>query len=74
MLSCMSTRTRTTVSLPTDLIAHARAASGGNLSAYIEHALRVQQLRDAAPAVRAWRERAANDTEELADTFGEDVA
>ncbi|MEU2605644.1 type II toxin-antitoxin system CcdA family antitoxin [Streptomyces albus] len=70
----MSTRTRTTVSLPTDLIAHARAASGGNLSAYIEHALRVQQLRDAAPAVRAWRERAANDTEELADTFGEDVA
>ena len=74
MLLCMSTRTRTTVSLPTDLIAHARAASGGNLSAYIEHALRAQQLRDAAPAVRAWRERAGSDTEELADIFGEDVA
>ncbi|MEU3842416.1 hypothetical protein AB0E88_20595 [Streptomyces sp. NPDC028635] len=48
--------------------------TGGNLSAYVERALRAQQLRDAAPAVRAWRERAANDTEELADVFGEDVA
>lgn len=74
MLKCMSSRTRTTVSLPTDLVAHARAASGGNLSAYVEHALRVQQLHDAAPAVRAWREKAAQDTEELADIFGEDVA
>ncbi|WP_411130373.1 type II toxin-antitoxin system CcdA family antitoxin [Streptomyces sp. x-19] len=72
----MSTRTRTTVTLPDDLLAHARAAAGGNLSAYIEHALRAQQLRDAAPAVRAWRERTAcdADTEELADAFGEDVA
>ncbi|GHJ30998.1 type II toxin-antitoxin system CcdA family antitoxin [Streptomyces hygroscopicus subsp. hygroscopicus] len=70
----MSTRTRTTVTLPDDLLAHARAASGGNLSAYIEHALRAQQLRDAAPAVRAWRERAADDTEELSDIFGQDVA
>lgn len=74
MLPCMTTRTRTTVSLPADLVAHARAASGGNLSAYIEHALRAQQLRDEAPAVRAWREQAANDTEELSDLFGEDVA
>lgn len=75
MLTCMSTRTRTTVSLPADLLAHARAASGGNLSAYIEHALRAQQLRDAARAVRAWRgERAVHDTEELADLFGEDIA
>jgi post-segregation antitoxin (ccd killing protein) len=74
MLNRMSTRTRTTVSLPVDLVAHARAASGGNLSAYIEHALRAQQLRDAALAVRAWRERAALDTEEFADIFGEDVA
>ncbi|MGA4844377.1 type II toxin-antitoxin system CcdA family antitoxin [Streptomyces sp. G45] len=47
---------RTTVTLPDDLVAHARAASGGNLSAYVERALRAQQLRDAAPAVRAWRE------------------
>ncbi|WP_153449553.1 type II toxin-antitoxin system CcdA family antitoxin [Streptomyces smaragdinus] len=70
----MTTRTRTTVSLPADLLAHARAASGGNLSAYIEQALRAQQLRDATPAVRAWREQAAQDTEELADLFGEDVA
>ncbi|ADI07343.1 hypothetical protein SBI_04222 [Streptomyces bingchenggensis BCW-1] len=71
----MSTRMRTTVTLPADLLAHVRAvAPGGNLSAYIEHALRAQQLRDAAPAVRAWREQAANDTEEFADIFGEDVA
>ncbi|UQI45943.1 type II toxin-antitoxin system CcdA family antitoxin [Streptomyces sp. HU2014] len=70
----MSTRTRTTVTLPDDLLAHARAASGGNVSAYVERALRAQQLRDAAPAIRAWREKAANDTEELADLFGEDLA
>ncbi|MBO8189968.1 type II toxin-antitoxin system CcdA family antitoxin [Streptomyces spirodelae] len=71
----MSSRMRTTVSLPADLVAHARAASGGNLSAYIEHALRTQQLRDAATAVQAWRgERGAADAEEFADVFGEDVA
>lgn len=77
MLIRMTSRTRTTVTLPDDLLAHARAvAPGGNLSAYIEHALRAQQLRDAAPAVRAWREQAARDadTEELADVFGEDIA
>ncbi|GAA3085784.1 hypothetical protein GCM10020000_85340 [Streptomyces olivoverticillatus] len=44
------------------------------MSAYVERALRAQQLRDAAPAIRAWREKAVNDTEELADLFGEDVA
>jgi post-segregation antitoxin (ccd killing protein) len=71
----MTSRTRTTITLPDDLLAHARAAApDGNLSAYIEHALRAQQLRDAAPAIRAWREKAANDTEELADIFGEDIA
>ena len=74
MLPGMTSRTRTTVSLPADLVAHARSASGGNLSAYVERALRAQQLRDAAPAVRAWREQGADDTEELADLFGEDVA
>lgn len=77
MLDRMTTRTRTTVTLPDDLLAHVRAAApGGNLSAYIEHALRAQQLHDAAPAVRAWRERAAcdADTEELTELFGEDVA
>lgn len=75
MLIRMTTRMRTTVSLPADLVAHARAhATGGNVSAYVEHALRSQQLRDAAPAVRAWREQAADDTEELADLFGEDIA
>jgi post-segregation antitoxin (ccd killing protein) len=73
MLIRMSRRTRTTVTLPDDLVAHARAASGGNLSAYVEHALRAQQLREAAQAVRAWREKAADDTEELADVFGKDV-
>ncbi|MGQ0465116.1 MAG: type II toxin-antitoxin system CcdA family antitoxin [Sporichthyaceae bacterium] len=73
----MSTRTRTTVTLPDDLLAHARAvAPGGNLSAYVEHALRAQQLRDAAAAVRAWRTQALGDadTEELTDIFGEDIA
>ncbi|MGW6412600.1 type II toxin-antitoxin system CcdA family antitoxin [Streptomyces vinaceus] len=73
----MASRTRTTVTLPDDLLAHARAAApGGNLSAYIEHALRVQQLREAASVVRAWREHAARDadTEELTELFGEDVA
>lgn len=71
----MTSRMRTTVSLPSDLVEHARAASGGNLSAYVEHALRAQQLRDSAPAVRAWRgKRAEADAEELADVFGEDVA
>ena len=76
MLSRM-TRTRTTVTLPDDLLAHARAvAPGGNLSAYVEHALRAQQLRDAAPAVRAWREQAGReaDAEELTDIFGADIA
>jgi post-segregation antitoxin (ccd killing protein) len=71
----MTTRTRTTVSLPEDLVAYARSASEGNLSAYVEHALRAQQLRDAAPAVRAWRQgRGVADAEEFADLFGEDVA
>jgi len=71
----MRNRTRTTITLPDDLLAHARAAApGGNLSSYIEHALRAQQLRDAAPAIRAWREKAADDAEELADIFGEDIA
>lgn len=75
MLPRMTSRTRTTVTLPDDLLAHARTASGGNLSAYIEQALRTQQLRDAAPVVRAWREgHGEADTEELADVFGEDVA
>ncbi|WP_432744383.1 type II toxin-antitoxin system CcdA family antitoxin [Streptomyces sp. JH002] len=70
----MAPRTRTTVSLPADLVARARAASGGNLSACVERALRAQPLRDAVPAVRAWRARAADDTDELATIFGEDVA
>lgn len=75
MLGRMSNRTRTTVTLPDDLLAHARAAApGGNLSAYIEHALRAQQLRDAAPSIRAWRAKSADDTEEIADIFGEDIA
>ncbi|MDF3292992.1 hypothetical protein [Streptomyces silvisoli] len=41
-----------------------------------EHALRAQQLRDAAPAVRAWPGWTAHDAdaEELADIFGEDLA
>jgi len=45
-----------------------------NLSVYGERALRAQQLRDAAAAVRAWRAGADPDAEELADVFGEDIA
>jgi len=75
MLSRMRTRRRITVTLPEDLLAHARAASGRHLSAYVEKVLRAQQLRDEAPAVRAWRKsRAEADAEELTDVFGEDVA
>ncbi|SER34126.1 hypothetical protein SAMN05421870_101312 [Streptomyces qinglanensis] len=69
----MSLRTRITVSLPADVLAHARAASGGDLSGYVEYVLRAQQLRDAAPALRAWRTRAGDDAEELADLFGAEI-
>ncbi|WP_016908263.1 hypothetical protein [Streptomyces xiaopingdaonensis] len=62
------------MTLPDDLLAHARATSRGNLSAYVERALRGQQLQDAAPDLRAWRQRSANDTEELTGIFGEEIA
>jgi post-segregation antitoxin (ccd killing protein) len=70
----MTTRRRTSVTPPDDLLAHARTASGGNVSAYVERALRAQQLREDAVQVRAWREHAGSDAEELADIFGEDIA
>lgn len=73
MLSRMP-RTRITVTLPDDLLAHARATSRGNLSAHVERAPRGRQLQDVAPDSRAWRERSANDTEEFTDIFGEEVA
>jgi post-segregation antitoxin (ccd killing protein) len=70
----MSTRERVTVTLPPDLVAAARAAAGGNLSAYVERAIRAQALREASEAVARWRGDASSDVEEIAEIFGEDVA
>jgi post-segregation antitoxin (ccd killing protein) len=74
MILCMSTRERVTVTLPPELLATAKAAAGGNLSAYVERAIRAQALREAAEAVTRWRGDASSDMEEIADIFGEDVA
>lgn len=74
MIPRMTAKERATISLPADLLAAAKAASGGNLSAYIEQALRERQLRQAGAAIAAWRAGADADAEELADVFGEDVA
>jgi post-segregation antitoxin (ccd killing protein) len=74
MIPCMSTRVRVTVTLPPDLLATAKAAADGNLSAYVERAVRAQALREAAEAVTRWRGDVSSDVEEIADVFGEDVA
>ncbi|WP_309226713.1 type II toxin-antitoxin system CcdA family antitoxin [Streptomyces lunaelactis] len=74
MIHSMTTKERVTVTLPADLLATAKAASGGNLSAYVERAVRAQALSEAGEAITAWRGGAAADLDELADVFGEDVA
>lgn len=74
MIKHMQTRERVTVTLPPDLLATAKAAAQGNLSAYVERAIRAQALREAADAVTRWRGDASGELEELADTFGEDIA
>jgi predicted TIM-barrel enzyme len=74
MLIRMSIKERVTVSLPADVVAAAKAASDGNLSAYIEQAVRTRTLMDAGAAVTAWRAGREADAEELADVFGQDVA
>jgi hypothetical protein len=74
MMVRMTARERTTISLPADLMAAAKAASGGNLSAYIEQVLRERQLRQAGAAIAVWRAGADADAEEIADTFGQDIA
>ncbi|WP_410540001.1 hypothetical protein [Streptomyces sp. KL2] len=51
----MTAKERATVSLPADLMTAAKVASGGNLSAYIEQALRERRLRQAGTAITAWR-------------------
>lgn len=66
-------KTRVTITLPADLLAAAKTSADGNLSAYIERALRAQLLRAAGGAIAVWR-TAAEDAEELADLFGEDSA
>lgn len=70
----MPMRERVTVTLPPDLIAAAKAAAGGNLSAYVERAIRAQALLDAGDAVARWRGDASSDVEEIAEIFGQDVA
>jgi hypothetical protein len=60
----MATSEKVTVSLPPDVLAAARAASGGNLSAYTANALKNQAVRDAAAALDAWRS-------ETGDTLGD---
>jgi len=62
------------VTIPADLLATAKAASAGNLSAYVERALRAEALREAGVAIEAGRGGHEEDAEELADVFGEDVA
>jgi hypothetical protein len=74
MMMGMTAKERATISLPADLMASAKAASSGNLSAYIEQVLRERQLRQAGAAIAAWRGGVDADAEELADVFGEDVA
>ncbi|MYS80175.1 type II toxin-antitoxin system CcdA family antitoxin [Embleya scabrispora] len=70
----MTIKERVTVTIPADLLATAKAASAGNLSAYVERALRAEALREAGEAIEAWRGRHGEDVEELADVFGEDIA
>ncbi|AKH86960.1 hypothetical protein AA958_22040 [Streptomyces sp. CNQ-509] len=74
MIECMQTRERVTVTLPPDLLATAKAAAHGNLSAYVERAIRAQALREAADAVSRWRGDTSGDVEEITETFGEDIA
>lgn len=74
MIRRMQTRERVTVTLPPDLLATAKAAAHGNLSAYVERAIRAQALREAADAVSRWRGDAGGDVEEISETFGEDIA
>lgn len=70
----MTAKERVTVTLPADLLAAAKIAAEGNLSAYVERAIRAQALREAGDAIAAWRGGTTADTEALADIFGEDVA
>ncbi|UGY92835.1 hypothetical protein [Streptomyces gobiensis] len=67
----MSAKERVTITLTADILASARKASGGDLSAYIERTLRIQTLTEAARAINAWRPNSTTDTEELLDTFAE---
>ncbi|WP_331769194.1 type II toxin-antitoxin system CcdA family antitoxin (plasmid) [Embleya sp. NBC_00888] len=41
------------MTIPADLLATAKAASAGNLSAYVERALRAEALREAGEAIEA---------------------
>lgn len=74
MMASMTIKERVTVTLPADILATAKLASDGNLSAYVEQALRAQALHEAASAITAWRSDTSGDTDELADVFGEDTA
>lgn len=74
MMQGMTTKERVTVTLPADLLSAVKSASAGNLSAYVERALRAQALLEAGDAITSWRGDAADDIEACADIFGEEVA
>ncbi len=68
----MATTEKVTVSLPPDVLAAARAASGGNLSAYTANALKNQAIRDAAAALEAWRAATGDNLDDVYDMAEED--
>lgn len=68
----MATSEKVTVSLPPDVLAAARAASGGNLSAYTANALKNQAVRDAAAALDAWRTQAGDSLDDVYTMAEED--
>lgn len=68
----MATSEKVTVSLPPDVLAAARAASEGNLSAYTAKALKNQAVRDAAAALDAWRAETGDPLDDVYDMAEED--
>ena len=68
----MATSEKVTVSLPADVLAAARAAADGNLSAYTAKALKNQAVRDAAAALGAWRAETGDPLDDVYDMAEED--
>ncbi|UIX32986.1 type II toxin-antitoxin system CcdA family antitoxin [Streptomyces sp. GQFP] len=71
----MTTKERVTVTLSPDVLATAREAADGNLSARVERALLMQQLMDDAQKLAAWQRETGEERAEVLeaaalDTFG----